>query len=269
MIKLGFSTLGCPDWRFSDIVSTAKDLQFNGFEVRGIANEICVPRIKAFDPQHIDATLAKLASSGLEIPMLTSGISVGIKYDNPVEEAMGYIDLAQKLHSPFIRIIISNNPQPEPIDWDMAVRQYTEICCYGEKKGVTPLIETNGVLSDTKEMLRFIEAIDSTNKGVLWDVHHPFRYFSEQPYETYRNIGCYVKYIHVKDSIVLENSLHYRMMGYGDVPIYDALKLIIENGYNGYVSLEWVKRWNPDLEGAGIVFAHFMSYMEFLLKSIN
>ena len=35
--------------------------------------------------------------------------------------------------------------------------------------------------------------------------------------------------------------------------------------YDGTVSLEWVKRWNPDLEEPGIVFAHFMSYITFLM----
>lgn len=268
MLKLAFSTLGCPDWRFSDIVSTAKDLRFDGFEVRGIANEICVPKIRAFDAEHIEKSMQKLKDSGLEIPMLTSGISVGTPYENAVGEAESYVDLAQKLGSQFIRIIISNNPQPEPVDWDMAVARYNEICRYAEGKNVIPLIETNGVLSDTKEMLRFIEAIESKNKGVLWDVHHPFRYFGEQPRETYRNIGRYVEYIHVKDSIMQEKTLCYRMMGYGDVPVYDSLKVLRENGYEGYVSLEWVKRWNPDLEEAGIVFAHFMSYMDFLLGRI-
>ena len=55
------------------------------------------------------------------------------------------------------------------------------------------------------------------------------------------------------------------MMGYGDVPVFDALKVLKENGYDGTVSLEWVKRWNPDLEEPGIVFAHFMSYITFLM----
>ncbi|MEG0693572.1 MAG: TIM barrel protein, partial [Oscillospiraceae bacterium] len=137
-----------------------------------------------------------------------------------------------------------------------------------EDKGVTPLIETNGILANSVEMRKFMEAIKSENKGVLWDIHHPFRYFGERPEETYQNIGEFVKYTHVKDSIMQGDKLSYRMMGYGDVPIFDALKILKENGYDGYVSLEWVKRWNPDLEDAGIVFAHFMSYITFLMDRL-
>ena len=49
----------------------------------------------------------------------------------------------------------------------------------------------------------------------------------------------------------------YKMLGYGDLPIKAALKLMKENGFDGYVSLEWTKRWNDELEDAGVVFSHF------------
>ncbi len=39
-------------------------------------------------------------------------------------------------------------------------------------------------------------------------------------------------------------------------------------GYVGYVSLEWVKRWNPDLQEPGVVFSHFVSYMGYLIRSL-
>lgn len=271
-MKLAFSTLGCPDWRWNDIYSTAKDLKFDGIEVRGVANELYVPHIKVFAPDRIDATIAKLRELKLEIPMLTSGISVGTPYSSssgadigPMDAAKEYMDLAQKLGAKYVRVMISSHPQPEECNLEEAIRLYTEMCRYGEEKDVMPLIETNGILASSKAMEEFVEGIESENKGVLWDVHHPYRFFSEDPRETFRNIGRFVKYTHVKDSRMLGETISYRMMGYGDVPVFDALKVLKENGYDGYVSLEWVKRWNPDLEEPGIVFAHFMSYITFLM----
>ena len=35
-------------------------------------------------------------------------------------------------------------------------------------------------------------------------------------------------------------------------------------GIDGFFSLEWVKRWNPDLQEPGIVFAHYKNYMDSL-----
>lgn len=268
-MKIAFSTLGCPDWRWSEIYSTAKDLKFDGIEIRGVQNELYVPRAKRFNAAHLDDTIAKLKLGNMNISMLTTGIAVGARCDgisvDALSDAKEYIDLAQKLSCKYIRIMISSSPQPEAVDMEKAIELYTKMCEYGEKNGVTPLIETNGVLADSKAMAEFIEKIPSQNKGVLWDIHHPFRFFGESAATTYANIGSYVKYVHVKDSVLQDDRTVYRMMGYGDVPIYDALKLLKSGGYDSYVSLEWVKRWNPDLEEAGIVFAHFMSYITFLI----
>ena len=37
-------------------------------------------------------------------------------------------------------------------------------------------------------------------------------------------------------------------------------------GFDGFFSLEWVKRWNPDLQEPGIVFAHYKNYMDSLAE---
>ena len=50
-MKLSFSTLGCPEWSFSDIVSAAKDMGYDGIEIRGVKNVMDVPRIPEFSPQ--------------------------------------------------------------------------------------------------------------------------------------------------------------------------------------------------------------------------
>lgn len=271
-MKLAFSTLGCPDWRWSDIISTAKDLQFDGVEVRGVANEMYVPHIRAFDAEHIAKNTEKLRAMKLAVPMLASGVTLGAPYDReqgPAAAAKDYIDLAEKLGTPYIRVMATGRPEPEEADLSRAAELYEEICEYAREKKVTPLLETNGVLADSRKMAEFMEGIESRNKGALWDIHHPFRYFGEDPRETWRSIGRYVKYVHVKDSVNRGGTIVYRMMGYGDVPVFDALKTLGENHYDGFVSLEWVKRWNPDLEEPGIVFAHFMSYMGFLMERLG
>ena len=51
------------------------------------------------------------------------------------------------------------------------------------------------------------------------------------------------------------------MMGEGDLPITEMLDALASIGYEGYVSLEWVKRWAPDLTDPGIVFPQFAHYM--------
>lgn len=268
-MKLAFSTIGCPEWSFKEIYAAAKDMNFDGVEIRGIADEVNVPKIKVFSEDKIDKTVETLKSHNLEISMLTSGICLGIKNETAYDEACEYLDLAHKLGVLYVRLMISDKPYPEDVDMEKARSIYEKICRYGEDKGVMPLIETNGTLADSAEMKKFIESINSENKGVLWDIHHPYRFFNEPAKLTCQNIGKYVKYVHVKDSVMQGGKVVYRMMGYGDVPVYDCLKSLKEIGYDGYVTFEWVKRWNKDLESGGIVFAHYMNYMTFLLGRLN
>ena len=268
-MKLAFSTLGCPGWSWNEIFATAKDLGLQGIEIRGIENEMYAPDIKVLQPKYIDETLAKAARANMELPMLTSNACLGYAGNmDGLAEAKAYIDLAQKMRTPYVRVMVTPVAAPEPADLDQAKRLYGELCAYGKDKGVTPLIETNGLLADSKTMKAFMEGADPACSGVLWDIHHPYRFCGESPEETYGNIGSWVRYTHVKDSVMKDGAVSYRMMGYGDVPVMDALEILHGHGYEGYITLEWLKRWCPDLQEPGIVFSHFTNYMSYLLKQL-
>lgn len=270
-MKLCFSTLGCPGWSWEDIFATAKDLGLDGIEVRGIGKHIYVPHAKPFLPQNLAKTLGQLNDAHMVLPVLSSSAVLGVQgqMEQGVREAYEYIDLAQKCNAPYVRVMITEKAAPgSKVDVAACVENYRKVCEYGASKGVMPLIETNDVLADSVRMAEFLAEVNHPNMGVLWDVHHPYRFYHETPKLTYQNIGKYVRHIHVKDSIFTDNQVQYRMMGYGDVPIFDTLSLLKEHGYQGFISLEWLKRWNEELQEPGIVFSHYVSYMQFLLEQI-
>ena len=51
---------------------------------------------------------------------------------------------------------------------------------------------------------------------------HPYRFAGEKPETTVQNLGAYIKYVHIKDSVVEDGVVKYKMMGEGDLPI-DAM----------------------------------------------
>lgn len=269
-MKLAFSTLGCPGWSWNEIYATAKDLGMSGIEVRGVGRELYAPKAKPFLPESIETTKKQLVGLNVAICMLTSGATLGIgDTAASMAEAKAYIDLAALLGVPYVRVMIA--PHPEPVEGEDIAKcgmLYGQLCAYAAPKGVTPLLETNGELAQSEVMAELMRTVPQENKGVLWDIHHPYRFFEEQPAETYANIGQWVKYVHVKDSIGDAANVQYRMMGYGDVPVLDTLKLLQENQYDGFITLEWVKRWNPDLQEPGIVFSHFADYMRCLFNQL-
>ncbi len=267
-MKFAFSTLGCPDWTFGEMVSTAKDLGLDAIEIRGIEKEVFAPYAKPFSKDNIGKTVKLLNDKSLEISLLATGACVGESehIESALGEATVYTDLAEKLGVKHIRIMITNHPNPEKTDFDGAVRAYQRICDFAKDKGIIPLIETNGILAESSRMKEFMECTNRANSGVLWDIHHPYRYFNETAEQTYNNIGSYVKYVHVKDSVMENGEVKYKMLGKGDVPVAEALNMLANNGYDSFITLEWVKRWCPELEDAGIVFSHFSNYIKTFKK---
>jgi len=267
-MKIAFSTLGCPDWSWDDILATAKDLGFDGIELRGIGNEIYVPKAKPFSEENLNATIERLKKLKLELPCITSSCFLFDKEntDYYLNEGRDYIDLASKLGVKYVRVLGDATPEPsDNIDIDFVADNLTTLSKYASGKNVIILIETNGVFADSDRMLELIEKVNSPSVGVLWDVHHPYRFMGESVEITYSALKEYIMFVHVKDSKVEDGKVKYKMMGYGDVPVKEALQLLKENGYQGYVSLEWVKRWNKDLEEPGIVFSHYLNYVRTMI----
>ncbi len=264
-MKISFSTLACPDFSWSDIYSMAKDLGFNGIEVRGIGEETNVVKAKPFTAEKVDATATKLTQLGLEVPCLSTGccLKFADQHDAIVDEITAHVDLAEKLNTPYIRILADLTPAPEGEVDDNAIGSFlTEIAAIAEKKNVMLLVETNGVYSDTARLRKLLDSVNSPAVGALWDMHHPYRYMGETGQQTVENLGEYIKFIHVKDSEIKDGKLTYKLMGEGDMPLHEMLSALQKIGYDGYISLEWVKRWSKDLYAAGIVFPQFARYMK-------
>ena len=204
-VKISFSTLACPDFEWSDIYAMAKDFKFDGIEVRGIGRETSAPKAAPFSPARLSDTIAKLKSLRLEIPCLTSGACIKFpeKADANRAEIIEYAKLAQKLVTPYVRILADLNPMPaDDIDDDMIAETLRSLVPVAEEYNVTFLVETNGVYSDTARLARLLDSVKSRKIAALWDMHHPYRYGGESPETTVANLGEYIKFIQVKDSVL-------------------------------------------------------------------
>ncbi len=272
-MKISFSTLACPDFSWVDIYSMAKDLGFHGIEIRGIGEETNVVKTRPFSAEKVDRTIEKLRSLKLEIPCLSTGccLKFADKREENIAEITAHADLAAKLNTPYIRILADLTPAPEgEVDDSFVAEVLKEVAAIAESRKVTLLVETNGVYSDTKRLRKLLDTVNSPAVGALWDMHHPYRYMGETGAETVENLGDYIKFIHVKDSQIIDGKLTYKLMGQGDMPLSEMFSALQKIGYDGYISLEWVKRWSRDLYAAGIVFPQFARYMKpYLMAKTN
>ena len=265
-MKLAFSTLACPNWSWHDITSAAKEFGFDGIEVRGLGEEVFAVRAQPFAETELPATIKKLGALRLSIPCFSSACCLKHKEHEAenLAEITDYIKLAGKLTTPYVRILADSAPVPldDEVDDSSIAKQLKKLAPIAEEHGVTLLVETNGVFSNTARLYKLLEQVASDAVGALWDVHHPYRFAAETAEKTVQNLGTYIKYVHVKDSVVdAVGSIKYRMMGEGNLPIDEMMLALRSINYDGFVSLEWVKRWSEDLEDPGVVIPHYANYM--------
>ncbi len=263
-MKLAFSTLGCPGYSWQEITSMAKDLGFSGIELRGTGDGIFSAFDNPFSDQNIAKTKEKLEKFRIEIPCISTGCALceTDKKDETIKEVKFYIDLAAKLGSQFVRVLGEHTAEPSgKLDDSAVVDILKQLAPYAENAGVILLLETNGAYTDTKRLANVIWAVESDSVGVLWDLHHPYRYAGESPQQTVQNLGTYIKYVQIKDSVMKDGKVEYRMMGEGDLPISDFIAALRSINYDHYITLEWLKTYMPELESSGIVFPQFVNYM--------
>lgn len=259
-MKIAFSTLGCPDWSFDEIYTMARDLGYDGIEIRGLGQEMSVYRSGPFQPDRLASSKARLEAGGLAIPCLSSSCCLCDADEFPLlEEARAYLDLAASLGVPYVRVLADRSPAPEgEVDDALVLSRLARILPLAEAAGIVLLLETNGAYADSTRLRRLLDAADHPAVGVLWDIHHPFRFFGESPADTYAALAPFIRHVHLKDSVVENGIVRYRLTGEGDVPVREALLVLARNRFDGFVSLEWVKRWSRDLSDAAVVFPHFI-----------
>ncbi|MCL2707770.1 MAG: AMP-binding protein, partial [Defluviitaleaceae bacterium] len=264
-MKIAFSTLACPEESWQDIYSIAKDAGFDGIEMRGLGKNVFAARGLVASEAAIDGARDKLKAIRISIPCFSSDCCLGDADKTEENRALvlEYIEWARRFGSDFVRVLGDRDVYPAgDIDDELVISQLRELSQAAEHSGVTLLIETNGAYAETSRLRKLLEAVASDSVGVLWDIHHPYRVFGESPETTVQNLGAYIKYVHAKDSVIENGKPSYRLMGEGDLPVREMMMALRSINYEGYVSLEWVKRWASELEDAGIVFPHFVNYMK-------
>ncbi|MDR1735859.1 MAG: sugar phosphate isomerase/epimerase [Oscillospiraceae bacterium] len=268
-MKLSFSTVGCPRWQWSDIVSAATDLGYAGIEVRGVGDDLFLPDARVFSADSLPKTRAELERRGLTVPCLASDVHLHDPAQD-VKAVLGrYTALAKGLNTRGIRVLGDYWGKPgEGIDTDLVAARLKELAPLAEDAGVELWVESNGVYADTAKLKALIEYAASPAVGVVWDINHPVRFFGESVAQTVSNIGKYIRHTHIKDSDMADGVLTYKMLGYGSLPVEEALSALASLGYTGFLSMEWIKRWNDELEDAGVVFSHFAFQMRRYLSRL-
>ena len=257
-MKFSFSTKGWHDVSFEEFCNVAQDLKFEGIELHNIHGSMFSDKDGAFRDYTAAATVRRLYELKLKIPCIDAICNPGDDdgYDYSVEEISKCIEIAKNLKAPYVRVKADKNAKTENIS-----KVISAVLSNAEKMGITLLLETTGIFADTALLHEMLHSFASDNVAALWDIHSPYFEKGEEPEQTVKNLGAYIRHVHIKDAVCENGEISFCLIGEGALPISDAMLALRSINYDGFISLEWNPQWCPELDSMEIVFAHFVNYM--------
>ena len=270
-MKLSFTTLGCPDWSFDQILKEADRLHFDGVEIRGIDGIMRAEEIPLFFPENLENTRKYIEAH--HVTWAGFGTSAGFhteeKAKDGLEECRKAIDVCARANIPAIRVFGDQIPDQrcaqETID--RVGEHIAAVCRYAQDKNVQVLLEIHGDFNTIPAVSGVIAHCAAYPCfGILWDIEHSDRAYGDDWKPFYALIRPYLKHTHIKDHIRNEDgSFTLCLPGEGDIPIQSIVTTLEKDGYNGFYSLEWEKKWHPELPGPEVALPVYRD----LIRSIE
>ena len=260
-MKLSFSTKGWHSPTFEQFCDVAQDLRFQGIELHNIYNRLFTDKDGAFHDYAAAATRRRLFEKGLDIPCIDTVCNASDgPTDRAVEEITRCLEIAGNLSIPCVRLKAA-----EAEDTAAAVERVSalveRVLPQAAEQGVTLVVETSGLFANTATLRDLLDSFASDHVAALW--HWSAAYFAggESPEQVIKNLGAYVRHVHVSDAVAGDTGLEYCLMGEGQVPVRDMMLALRSVNYDGYISLVWDPTWCEELDDMEIILTQFVHYM--------
>ncbi len=239
----------------ADAIKHAKSVGFDGMEFSGTS----FMNYSEFDSMKVLKDLCGEAE--LKIYNLAAGVNFVDNYDDAIVNGKKLIDLACTLGSPSVRcdtmggLAKAGNGGIRYVIPKIA-KGVAEVADYAAEKNINLLVENHGwVMQDSIIVEELINTVNRPNYGALVDIGN-FLCADENPIEGVGRLARYVKHVHLKDFHIKSgnefflptggwfgtrggNRLRGAMLGHGNVPVYQCVKILKNVGYNGAISLEF------------------------------
>ncbi len=251
-MKLSFSTRGWNHLPWEDQIRDALEYHFQGIEIYNLSRTPSLTdRSGPFHQYRLNETMRNMKEKRLSVSCLDTPIDLSQEETAP-EEFDQLFQAASVLKAPCIAVCALSDHE------DLVRRNLESILPKLTGTEICLLIKTTGIYSNTERLRMLLDSFASDELGALWDMHHPYRDFGEKPDTTIRNLGAYVRHVHLRDS---DDEGAYNLMGEGTLPVREMMLALGSIDYNGFLSMEWKPEWMPDLPVRDVILPYFINYM--------
>lgn len=295
--KIAFSTLACPGMALADAISLGRRSGYAGVELRLIDGELIDPAMPATERARVRRIID---AAGL--PVVAVDSSIRLTDDDPGPQLAQFLRIASDWEAPLVRVFGGALPGGTPSGGTLpggdrdrrdrleaAARVLEAAVPEAERLGVRIGVETHDAFSSSAVLAELLALAPSPDVGAVWDSHHPHR-MGESPADVWASIGPRVLLVQVKDarseSMVLEHGQaaaageagrrglredgwQLVLLGDGEVAVREMLGLLSAGGYPGWISVEWERRWHPEIEPPEVALPQHLAVLTGWLSGIS
>lgn len=250
-MHLAFTTLACPAWSVDQIFDAATRYAYEGVEMRVLDGEVITPAL----PTHLREQVRSVSRrTGIPIVCLDTSVSVGqvdaAARSAQLQNGFSMLALAAEWEAPAIRVFTFMPVGIDPTTaLNAAVDSLSQLAIRGSELGIKVVVETHDPTPTGAGVASLLNAISTEAAGALWDTLHPYR-VGEPLETTLRLLGKRLSHVHIKDGKRAADggpAWPLALVGEGNVPVPQILKLLHAEGYTGWLSVEWEKKWHPEI----------------------
>ena len=269
-MKLSTTTLGCPACSLDEIIKNCSEYGLAGIDFRGVQDVLDVTQLPEFT-SGVNETKRKLVDAGLQVSGISSSIRVCVseKLQDNIEEAKRTIAAVKALDCTQIRVFGAGDSAAHSKEQlaDIGRDTIEKILQLDGARDIKWVFETHDEWIKAVDCKLLLDRIPDPAFGVLWDMGHTARVGGETPAETYAAVGSRTFYTHVKDAVfdetharAMKDGWRYVPPGTGQLPLAEAIALLKENNYDGWIMFEHEKRWHDELEEPEVIFPQFVGW---------
>jgi sugar phosphate isomerase/epimerase len=249
--RVAFSTLAFPGATLASAVSLGRRWGYAGVELRLIDGELIDPRMPDSARAQVRRTVTEAG-----LPVVAVDSSIRLTGDDPGPDLRRFLELASDWESPLVRVFggaLAADRAERQEQLRAAARVLAASVPHARRLGVAIGVETHDDFSASSVVADLLALADSEGAdpewiGAVWDSHHPYR-MGEQAADVYANLGRRILLAQVKDARRRpDGDWQLVLLGEGEVPVRQMLGLLAADGYPNWISVEWEKRWHPEIE---------------------
>jgi sugar phosphate isomerase/epimerase len=267
-LKFTLNTLGAPAWTLEETAKNARAYGYAGVDLRLIDGDVI-----SLDSVRANRERIKELFPVDELPVATLATSVRLATREAqirqatLDEGNAWIDVAAELQVPVIRFFAARNP-PE-MDLESSIEVVGEMLALLSERArqhtVKIGVETHDEFASAQTVARALALAPSDITGAVWDMWHTSR-AGESTAECMELLRGRVINVHLKDARRTADGWQLCLLGEGDIPVRDGLKDLQKFGYEGSISVEWEKKWHPEIADPEIAFPQYMRVLQTYLQ---